>query len=99
MFLNLPAENIFKQRLRFYNGKDRDACTISIDRNLKKKKKLIFLRFLRCAILSSWINVVINFVLDLYGGRRGEKESEREKEEKKRSSPKKIWFRNRLLRE
>lgn len=38
MFLNLPAENIFKQRLRFYNGKDRDACTISIDRNLKKKK-------------------------------------------------------------
>lgn len=53
MFLNLPAENIFKQRLRFYNGKDRDACTISIDRNLKKKKKLIFLRFLRCAILSS----------------------------------------------
>lgn len=79
MFLNLPAENIFKQRLRLYNGKDRDACTISIDRNLKKKK-LIFLRFLRCAIPSSWINVVINFVLDLYGGRRGEKRERKRRE-------------------
>lgn len=38
------------------------------------------MRFLRCAIPSSWINVVINFVLDLYGGRRGEKRERKRRE-------------------